>query len=240
VVKHSNGLLPCSKLVNELLAHYFLKCWKLKTPAAAIIEVNPEHVAKLASTTRQPRYFKTPCWGTLFNANSTEFLQFSKEIQRYERQKFVNPADLLRIVLFDIWLANDDRTQNNPNVLVASGIDGFEFWAIDHEAIFNGNNLKNDLYALNLYDTLLYHPALKRLLGNTLRNAKYLEELVEDAYVCIERCRVNLDAILSFIPVEWQLNSGELRQKLNVQLFSETWKKALKATFLSLVQEMNR
>src|SRR5690606_32113438 len=209
VVKHNNGLKPCNKLANELLAFYFLRIWEIKTPEAAIIDVEPSHIENIGKSGYQPMYFKTPCWGTIFHPESTEFLQFFDQMTHYERNKFYRPTDLLRIIIFDLWLCNDDRTSNNPNILLASTDKGFEFWAIDHEAIFNGNNLDRGVYPLNIYDTLLYHPATKKLLGNKLKDREFLMELVEEAYVCIEQCRQNLSLILSFFPEEWKIDSDK-------------------------------
>lgn len=240
VVKHNNGLLPCTKLANELIAYYFLEIWNIKTPRAAIIDVVPNHVQKISSSSYQPRYFQIPCWGTKFFPESTEFLQFFDQVRYYEREKFHRPNDLLKIIIFDIWLCNDDRTANNPNVLLASTLNGFEFWAIDHEAIFNGNNLGSGLYSLNLYDTLLYHPAIKKLLGNTLMENQNLEILIQDAYVCIDQCLNNLSEILSLIPEEWEIDIKKFEQQLLGQLFEKHWVASLKQNFLSLVQELNR
>lgn len=240
VVKHNNGLTPCNKLANELVAHYFLQIWKIKTPKAAIIDVNPIHIQNIISQSHQPRYFQVPCWGTHFFPESTEFLLFFEQLPYYEREKFHEPIDLLRIIIFDLWLGNDDRTANNPNLLLASTVNGFEFWAIDHEAIFNGNNLGRGIYALNYYDTLLYHPAIKKLLGNTLKENKILERLMEDAYVCIAQCQQNLSKILSFLPKKWLINGNEMERLLLQQIFEPNWIASLRKTFLSLVQELNQ
>ncbi len=239
VVKHNSGLIPCEKLAYELISYYFLKLWGLNTPKASIIEVDQSHVLGISSPRHQPRFFQVPCWGTIFHSESTEFLQFFEQLPYYEREKFNNPTDLLRIVLFDIWVSNDDRTANNPNILVVSTERGFEFWPIDHEAIFNGNNLGRGLYELGLHDTLLYHPALKNLLGRMLKDTQILEELIQEAYVCIEVCQQNIPLILSFLPKEWQINSANLEQLLRTYLFSDDWVLRLRNTFLSLIQELS-
>ena len=237
VVKHNSGLIPCEKLAYELIAYYFMKLWGLNTPNAGIININPDHVLDIRSPRHQPRFFQVPCWGTFFYSESTEFLQFFEQLPYYEREKFNKPTDLLRIILFDLWTSNDDRTANNPNILVVSTERGFEFWPIDHEAIFNGNNLGRGLYELGTYDTLLYHPALKNLLGRTLKDAQILNELIEEAYVCINRCKQNMPLILTFLPIEWQMDINKLEQLLETYLFSDDWVRKLRKTFLSLIQE---
>jgi len=238
VVKHNNGRIPCEKLAYELIAYFFLKIWNLNTPKASIIQVDSSHVQNISSNRYQPRFFRTPCWGTIFHSESTEFLQFFEQLPYYEREKFNASIDLLRIVLFDLWVSNDDRTANNPNILVVSTTRGFEFWPIDHEAIFNGNNLDQGLYELSLHDTLLYHPALKNLLGRTLKDSQVLEELIEDAYVCINLCQENITQILSLLPKEWGINNINLEQSLQLNLFSDDWVFKLRNTFLTLIQEL--
>ena len=238
VVKHNNGRTPCMKLLNELLAYYFLELWQLKTPPAALVDVNPASILEVGTTRCQPGFFRVPCWGTHFIPGSTEFLRFFDQIQSYEREKFAAPFDLLRIILFDIWLSNEDRTSNNPNLLIVTNANGFEFWPIDHEAIFNTGNLARGLYPLTLNDSLLYHPALKKLLGNKLKDNKILEELVVHAYLCIEKCEQNLEEILKCVPEEWSINIQELGQLLTDRIFSNAWKRQLRTVFLSLVQEL--
>lgn len=223
VVKHSNGRIPASKLANELIASFFLKIWGIKTPDSAFVQVNTNHLDSLDKSLVQPSYFKIPCWGTHFYQESTEFLQFFNQTESWERKKFVNPLDLLKIALFDLWVSNDDRTSNNPNILVVAEKEGFEFLAIDHEAIFNGNNLEKGLYELNLYDSLIYHPAVKRILGKKMNNQAILDEILTDAKTSILECEENIPLILSFIPNEWGLDVKDLELLLKDNLFNLNW-----------------
>ena len=115
VVKHNNGLYPCNKLAYELLSYYFLQLWSLETPEAAVIQINPNHIKYNSGNNHEPRFFRVPCWGTKFYAEGMEFNRFFENLREYERIKFENPIQLVKIILFDLWVSNEDRTANNTN-----------------------------------------------------------------------------------------------------------------------------
>lgn len=220
VAKHSRGLVPCSVLCNELLAHHYARLWNLPVLEGALMRVDPKHIGIHTSTNCQPRFFKTTCFATRFRKDSVEFNRFLGSTNAYERQRYANRNDLLRIALFDCWLANDDRTANNPNLLVTTDASGFTIRVMDHEMLLGGNNPDKPLPDRAFGDSLLAHPAVPALLGNGYaRDTALVSAPVQDAYLCIRSCEQHTDEILQRLPADWGVDIAAFRLQLQERLF---------------------
>ncbi len=220
VAKHGGGQRVCTRLANELLAHHYARIWGLPVLEATLMRVNPDHVGRFVANDRQPAFFRTTCWATVYRSDSVEFNNFLRTTSNYERRHYANKADLLRTALFDVWLANEDRTLNNPNILVTADVGGFTFRAMDHEAIFGTNVLEHALPLLTMEDSLLAHPALPALLGSGFcRDTHLVAHATTDAYLWVQQCEQCTDEILSRLPADWGIDVANLRQRLQDRLF---------------------
>lgn len=103
-------------------------------------------------------------------------------------QKLRNPEDLIRIALFDLWVANQDRGKDlefmgrpglhNFNLLTAPVKGGQQFVAIDHASILGDSLFLRDFRPDNiristdgkLFETRLFH-SVYHWLGRDRRNA---------------------------------------------------------------------
>lgn len=220
VAKHNRGLEPCSRLRNEWLAYHFAKLWGLPVLDAALLKLDPKHVGDKASNFCQPRYFKHTCFATGFIKEATEFGSFLRKTRNYDRLAFLDRNLLLKVVLFDIWLANDDRTANNPNLLMVEAPQGVGFRLMDHEAVFHGNNLDKALPPVTFDDTLLAHPAMPALLGRHFyRDPVLVDPPANEAYLCAQSCLDNLPTILAGIPQDWGIDPNTTHEQLIAHLF---------------------
>jgi hypothetical protein len=137
--------------------------------------------------------------------------------------KIENKSDFLKIALFDMWLSNEDRNTNNFNLMLNPAENGNHFYAIDHEAIFNSNNLENGIYQINEVDSILNADLAKVLYKKSPKLTSEVENLLENGYLCVLECRENLDSILSSVPMEWDINIEEKNTLLQERLFSDKW-----------------
>jgi hypothetical protein len=238
VAKHARGLVPSSVLCNELLAHHYAQLWNLPVLDAALMRVDPKHIGGFSSTNCQPRFFRSTCFATRFRKDSVEFNQFLSSTNAYERQRYTNRNDLLRIALFDCWLANDDRTANNPNLLVTTDESGFTLRVMDHEAVFGGNNPDKPLPERTIGDSLLAHPAVAALLGKTYaRDTPLVNAPVQDAYLCVQSCEQHTDEILQRLPADWGIELAAFRLQLQERLFDPDRWKAVVQNYLDLLAQ---
>jgi hypothetical protein len=146
---------PFEDLINETLCNYFFQCWDIPVPEPAIIKFDniliEQHLAEGNTINKKYRDFK-------FNNHyffGTKFLQSTTEIDLYnlslkdkrDYKKYQNPLDLIKIGVFDKWIANMDRRFDNPNILIDTSIEKFRFIPIDNTQAFA---CQNDYKALKL------------------------------------------------------------------------------------------
>lgn len=224
IAKHNMGYTPANRLKNELLGHFFLKSWGLKTPPVKLVYVKDAHIEKHLSTTCQYKYFRNiPCFGSRFLDRATLFNQFLQSLTYKEYNSIKNSNDILKIALFDYWISNEDRTPNNFNLLLNPERSGNYIYAIDHEDFFNSNNLPSGLVPLTEEDSILSAPEVKVLIKWLKPSNDTIKKMEENYYLCTNKCKQQLDGFLSDIPAEWQINKAELKRQLLSNLFSKSW-----------------
>jgi len=121
-------------LFNEFIATSFLQLWGFTLPEMVFLKIKKEHITdEILSGWIQYSNFGKTCLGF-------EYLQFAQTLTEMDlgiqsnttaRQKLINKNDLLRIILFDIWLANEDRSPNNFNLLLNPESQGYRIIPID-------------------------------------------------------------------------------------------------------------
>ena len=66
-----------------------------------------------------------------------------------------------------------------------------------------------------------------------------IAELTKDAYICIARCKQNIDEILSFIPSEWGIDNSAYKQLLLDKLFEADWIQNSEKRFFEYLHKAN-
>lgn len=128
----------------------------------------------------------------------------------------------LKIALFDIWMCNEDRHFENPNLLY--DLKNNLFIPIDHSFCFNTNNLDKEPYLIADNESILDTPFLNRFFNGHLQTKteeirlEILNEFKNNYNVCCQQ----LDTILAGIPNEWNSDRQYLKERLSF-LFAENW-----------------
>ncbi|MDA9554847.1 hypothetical protein N9R54_01305 [Pelobium sp.] len=148
-----------AKLINEYLAHAFLKIWEIPVLEAAFVHIQQDHIsAEIISNRTQPYHFEKPSFGLKYDDHISDVnnVLLGLKGSYTELQKYSNKLDLLKIGLFDLWVANTDRNHNNYNLVLQSEQQQFRFIPIDHSDIFDGCSLgKRPLAQLTEEDSVL-------------------------------------------------------------------------------------
>ena len=209
-------------LFREYLAHEFLKCWDIPTPEAAIVMIREDDISDDLLASRRNRInLAMPCFGSRWLANAEElkpsFVEKSRStLAHYDRE------DFLRIALFDLWLANEDRTENNPNLLISAPNDGFfRFVAIDHVNIFNSGRTSGPIAELTLEDSLLSSHYQKELFPWSKKMKGETEEILGEFPYFVGLCASAFPEILETSPPEWRIETEEFALWASDNLFSE-------------------
>jgi hypothetical protein len=225
------------------LAAQFLAVWGIYALDPCFVSIAEEHLpAKMISGRLQPASLKHTMIGFPFVKNQKEVtLQDSGFADNLtDRKKIKNSEALIRIALFDLWMANDDRNWNNYNMLIESKKDGFYFIPIDHETIFNSNSL---FYGLNIQtedDSLIHTPLFKSIVSKKLINNIFQQErkIREDFYLCTANCKNELDKILEELPHDWNISINTKRDLILKHLFSSEWSDDVFRNFLIYLKQL--
>ena len=226
-----------SLLVNEWIGSRFLQIWEVPTPDISLVNISKDHIPTQLCPPLQTAFFNKHCFGSAY-------LPYAKEIDHFfntfkgrhnELKKIRNRKDFLKIGLFDIWLSNEDRNHNNFNLLLNPEEEGYTFYAIDHGACFNSACLHRGIYAINEFESLLTSDIIKVLFSKGQRLTDMENTLVEDFYICTNKCWETLPAILDELPESWAVNKERLQESL-MKIFSKAWLKQTENLFRQFIQ----
>ena len=145
VCKYISSTNSGLKLAYEYIAASFLKLWGLNVPDFALVNISRDHIPTDWNL-RNPN-FNITCFGSKYSRDYADLNNFVDAIEPNKRKSYTNRNDLFLISLFDIWLANEDRTHINYNLLVDIN-NKRNFIPIDHDNIFNSRSASNSICEL--------------------------------------------------------------------------------------------
>lgn len=209
IVKDSHGGRRRRHLINEWLGADIASLAGIGIAPCAVVEIHPDSVPDDIPFP----YFRPSGFGF-----GSEMLRGTKNINDVEFQHIRRYDDsLLRqfctLVLFDIWLYNNDRTANNTNALFQETPSGIRLIAIDHAALFEDYDYQTLTQptvkdnAPTLEDTLLYMTFVADLIRKNPLNARMQAE------ECIRGVEALPESVLAEcignIPPEFSVKPGE-------------------------------
>lgn len=193
------------------------------------LNVKQEHIStEILSGWIQYSNFEKLCLGFKYLPYAKDLSELDMGIKSNKRakQNLINKNDLIRIILFDIWLSNEDRNQNNYNLLINPEEAGNRIVPIDHEYIFNTNSLEGGIYQINDSDSLASTSLFKVLFSkqNKKKIVILANQIIDEFYQHVVNCSNGIDAIFQEVPDSWNIDKVLKREKLQ-QIFSEEWQK---------------
>lgn len=220
VCKYNMGNGTAMRLACEYIAASFLKIWGLNVPDFALVDVKREHIP--SDFNIRGSYFDITCFGSKYSRDFADLNNFTDTVAPRIRKSYINRQELYYISLFDIWLANEDRNNNNYNLLIDIN-NQRNFIPIDHESIFNSRVMYNPICELTYDDSLISSQLMQKMFG--LKDLKKLdkEEIKSNFYSFVNQCQGNLVSIVSQLPNDWKINKKELETKMINEIFNETW-----------------
>jgi hypothetical protein len=127
-------------LFYEIVAKKLLDKMSIPCPELAIVEIVPNSFEKKQLS--KHKRFCVP--GKLyFGSKGIPYAEdvhgLSSITNKHAFNKIINPYDILKIAMFDLWIDNCDRGKNeNYNLLMAHEGNGRRFYAFDHAFCFGG------------------------------------------------------------------------------------------------------
>jgi len=240
VCKYDNTL----KLFNELVGASFLQLWNIPVPPFSVVNILSEHVPEeMLSSRFNLQMLSKPCFGSKFLDYAQDLTEVFKVFDNdsYALSKIINPHDLLKIALFDIWVANNDRNIHNHNLLLQAEEEGYIIVPIDHSDIFDGNNLTRPFAPLTFQDSILSSAMASTILSNKKKTIEAIKTLQKEFYLYNDRCGKHVDNILNNLPKEWGLDKGSKAEQIRTLVVDNpNWLKVCEDTFLQHAHELTR
>jgi len=139
------------------------------------------------------------------------------------QKKILNPNDILKIALFDLWVENEDRRPTNNNILLSPSNKGFVLNPIDHAFTFSTLGFSELTYSTVNFsdnDSILYAPLAESIIKKLGYKADFRTELQEMFYLCIENAKLFFPRIVSNIPENLEFTDND-KLKLSEFLFNK-------------------
>lgn len=221
-----------TNLFCEYVGASFLRLWKIPVPNFAFIKINYNHIKHFGISGHS---IEKTCFGSQFSRYYQELTHFT-DMPDIKKQKGYkeNRDNLLKIALFDIWIANEDRNYNNLNLLIDVH-DNYNFVAIDQGAIFNTRSMDWRMSLLTENECLTAIPLLNQIFTKADFSREYIQNLKEYFYLCTLECKQNINEILNSLPVDWNIDFKVATNKISNELFSHEWEKQVIETFLEYI-----
>ena len=215
------------KLCCEYMGAIFAEAWKIETPPFAIVDIRPEHWISVNAQ----HSLSSPAIGFKKMESVIDITPTTN------RQVVANKStlyQLLKIALFDFWVANEDRTINNANLLY--NIEKDHFISIDYGGILNNVSFNIPLSQLTETDSILCADVFthinKSVYGKQLTEA--VQKLEKDYRICLINSKRHLST-LNQMPREWNIPSDKLTTKI-MELFSISWTEATWKNFIECLK----
>ena len=225
ICKYIHNSASAQKLACELIGVKMAEAWGLNVPKAVLVNIKPEHWPtqfarpKVMTTMLGSKYLET-----------VEYVLPSTFNQLAQTSSMFN--QLLKIALFDFWVANEDRNANNSNLLY--DIKNARLVPIDFGCILNSADFDFSMMQLTSTDTILYSPLFRHLVQNV--SEKSIQELRNYYDVCLSQCRSQVDSVIEDLPSDWIVPAEKINGKLN-QLFEPDWTVAVWSNFVECLND---
>ena len=205
---------PFTELICEVIGNYYANIWGLQTANPCLIKIPLEIVEAYIKETGQPlpvRYAKTKFneiifFGVKSVSNIIEIESYMNGItSKKEFNLFNNPLDLIKIGTLDFWLGNKDRKPDNPNILLSSDSNKFNFIPIDHAACFGYSSQLKILKSSQLYVEDSCNILSSGLAVSILKYSKKSEllPLIDSITKSINSSIEQSEEIFSQVPSSW-------------------------------------
>lgn len=162
-------------LAFEIIASILLKNLNIPTPEIALVKIMPDTLDRKKIRVNSRMQEGIIVFGSRQVLPSILITDFNIIHSKSQFKKIINPEDIIRIALFDLWIKNRDRgrdfgTGYNYNLLLGIENKKQQIIAIDHAFILGGSQIIGDFYPNlspeiggNLYQTPFFNQIIKHI-----------------------------------------------------------------------------
>lgn len=215
ICKYMRSSAASYKLACEFIGARLASEWQLNTPYIALVNIKAAHWTgiNLSHSVSAPSLGNRWLVGVVDITPST----FAKVPANIDTLK-----QLLKIALFDFWIANEDRNANNANLMY--DVDHERLVSIDYGCIFNTATFDYPLSQLTSTDTILWSDLFKHLAQHQTMTTilPLIDDMRNEYKTILQQCEHLTQEIVNGIPLEWNIPKTTVSAKLS-QLFDKKW-----------------
>ncbi len=225
ICKYMRSSMPAYKLVCELVGAQMAAAWHLNTPEIAFVRIRPSHWSKINHSAL-----------AIGSRKKDGVVDITPSISRQVKPNAMPLVQLLRIALFDFWMANEDRNANNANLLY--DVLNEELIPIDYGCIFNTATFDFPLSQLTTTDSILNSDLFQYIVRNNhpMVIEAFVSALKNYYMACVESCGQMSSQILMSMPTDWNVPADVVGKKLG-QLFDSEWIEGVWRNFTECLTE---
>ncbi len=215
VCKYMRSMASAYKLACEFIGAKLAMAWHLFTPDIALVNIRPAHWERMNLS----HSLSAPSIGFRWLDGVVDITP-STYAKVPATKKTLD--QLLKIALFDFWIANEDRNANNANLMY--DVARAQLVSIDYGCIFNTATFDSPISQLTSTDTILWSDLFKHLIQNIDRKTVFAlaNSLKADYEECLRQSKDIITEVLAEMPPEWKVTTETVSEKLR-QLFDEHW-----------------
>lgn len=236
-IKHSNFGKRRRQVINEFIGAMLADIIELNIPRYAIVEID-DQVLNGSEIFSGGRPSGIGFASRKLTGNNNILYNIDKLLYNNKKTTDISISQtFLKIILFDIWTKNMDRTIGNPNVLIEE-LDGhLRLVAIDHAEIFAGLRHSELYLEMNetsaLEETLIPHDLFKVVQDNL---GVFFDTEVNDILSKINETKDSHTRRIFDLMSAEELKLDEMeKESINEFLFLRA--RSLKEQFYSLIEE---
>ena len=223
ICKYIRNSASAQKLACELIGAKMAQVWELNAPPVSLVRIKSEHWPV--------KYLPPKVMTTMLGSKYLSSVEYISPSNFDKLAKSVsNLGHLLKIALFDFWVANEDRNENNSNLLY--DVITKMFVPIDFGCILNNADFQSTMMQLTITDTIVNSPLFKYLSEGIASQTiqKHVSNLKGKYIKYVSQCQKHVDSIVEEIPTDWNIPASLVSNKL-LQLFEPKWTEAVWSNF---------
>lgn len=203
--RHNNEI---DGLFSEVLCTRLAQRLHLNTPDIALVKIGNHPIDENNITYHDRIVPDQKVFGSKKLEKAEELSQLNFIINKHDYNKLEYPPHILRIGLFDLWIGNTDRKEDNYNLFLSQAKKQ-KFYVFDHFEAFNKivDNPQTDIpIEINVYNGFLGSNYAFEMLGWV--DKATLKQEVEDFLDYIVDLDVSdlLDTIIEDLTPNWQID----------------------------------
>lgn len=212
--------LELNCLAYEVVANFLLTKLDISTPEIALVTVSPNTLNKKKIRFNRRLREGNICFGSK-EISPVQELQAIQDFSKNDFNKLLNPEDIIKIALFDLWVDNQDRGRIfedgiNYNILIEQVGSKQKIIAFDNAFIFGGIEdigTFNPTRVVSTRNKLVATPFYKKVI-KFIDNKKFNHTVNNFVPLLEQNFKQEISEIIRQLPQEWHLTKN-LDERIN-------------------------